>query len=672
MLPSGRSLILPLLFGLVAFAAARQQPAQPPTQAQQRPVFRGGTHFVRVDAYPMQEGRIVEGLGPDDFEVFEDDKPQKIESFDFLTFEGFTPDAELHEPQSQREGFDLAADPRYRVFVIFVDLAYSQQTGAVTPAADLDRIQQPLSNFLDRVLGPQDLFGFLTSRNSAKDLVLAQRSTVTKAQIADLWRSSLVDRDQADELDGCGCGNVTDLRTCEAMIYALKMRHRADDTYAALEGLIAQLGGIREERKNVILVTDQLTRTKPDTSALAKRGPVLPQPGVANGRLGVGDRQGVEGNDAYCASEFQRLGSIDFDVRYRDLLRDARKENVSFYPITPAGLQAPVTLAGVRAVTGAVDDLISLAHETDGLAIVNTNDLNGGMKRIADDLGAYYVLGYYTTNTKFDGGIRNIRVRYKGKPIRARRQYRAPTEAEIAALAAGPPQSPRSSGATAGPSPREAALTILERASRPFAAYVATSGKTLNVVAELSAASIQAGRWKNGADVDVTAIGANSEPLGTAKGKIDAGAFSTMIAVPMNGPRPARVSVRLQGEGSAPADDYVKLDPPSGTLVGDPIAYRSGSRIATRPVAGFEFARNEHLRVEWPVLAAALDRRELRLLDRNEKPLPVELPLAEDIAKKTIVLDISLSGLPHNDYLLELTAGAGGTVEKRLLAIRVK
>ena len=130
---------------------------------------------------------------------------------------------------------------------------------------------------------------------------------------------------------------------------------------------------------------------------------------------------------------------MDFDSRYRQLLQEARKENVSFYPITPGGLQAPVTVEGIDALKQTTDDLISLAHETDGIAIVNTNDLNGGMKRIADDLAAYYVLGYYTTNTKFDGGLRSIKVRLKanGKAVRARRQYRAPTQAEIAALAAG-------------------------------------------------------------------------------------------------------------------------------------------------------------------------------------------------------------------------------------------
>src|SRR5437764_3907498 len=141
----------------------------------------------------------------------------------------------------------------------------------------------------------------------------------------------------------------------------------------------------------------------------------------------------------------------------------------------------------------ATDDLISLANETDGIPIVNTNDLNGGMKRIADDLAAYYVLGYYTTNTKFDGGIRNIKVRLKssGKQIRARRQYRAPTEAEIAALASGVgTSSAAAASAPPPPSPYETALVALERASRPFAVYTAAAGKRLTVVAELSASSI--------------------------------------------------------------------------------------------------------------------------------------------------------------------------------------
>ena len=177
-------------------AAAGAAAGTTPTTAQQRPVFRGGTHFVRVDAYPTQDGRIVEGLGADNFEILEDGKPQMIEWFDFLKFETFTPGAERRDIRSQRDGFDLAADPHYRVFVIAVDMVFSGRT-------DLHFIQQPLVQFLQRVLGPMDLFGFITSRNSVKDLVLSQKSEVVESQIADLLRSSFIDKDDADDLDGC-------------------------------------------------------------------------------------------------------------------------------------------------------------------------------------------------------------------------------------------------------------------------------------------------------------------------------------------------------------------------------------------------------------------------------------------------------------------------------------
>ena len=446
-----------MVSGLLGALAAQQQEPQP-TAAQQRPVFRGGTHFVRVDAYPTHDGKIVENLKPEDFEVLEDGKPQQIDSFDFVRFDTFTPEAERRDPSSQREGFDLAADPRYRVFVIVTDLAFSTSAGAVVRNNDVIHIQQPLVNFLDRILGSQDLYGFVTSRNSVKDLVLARKSTVTQSQIMDMWRSSIIDKDDADQLFGCSAGSST--------LGAIQLRHRADMTYTLLHDLVRQLGSLRQERKNVVLATNLLPRWGPDQSLLKDRKPVLPRVGIVQGRLGTRDPMTVGAADeSYCAGEFLRLALMDFDPRFRELLREARKENVSFYVVTPGGLQAPVTIGDRDALKHATDDLISLAHETDGIAIVNTNDLNGGMKRIADDLAAYYVLGYYTTNTKFDGNVRQIKVRLKpsGTNIRARRQYRAPTEAEIAALSASAsrPGGGRGSGADAS-ALRETALAALD------------------------------------------------------------------------------------------------------------------------------------------------------------------------------------------------------------------
>jgi hypothetical protein len=145
-------------------------------------------------------------------------------------------------------------------------------------------------------------------------------------------------------------------------------------------------------------------------------------------------------------------------------------------------------------------------------------------------------------------------------------------------------------------------------------------------------------------------------------------------AVPVSLPASAmaaRVSVRLVSPGAPAADDWAKLPAAPTRLVAEPIAYRSSSRSAPRPVAAFAFARNERIRVEWPVLAS-LDRREVRLLDRAGKALPVELPLTEDPDKKQLVLDMSLSGIGRGDYLIELTAGAGPSTERLLLAMRIK
>lgn len=683
-----RGLAPGLLIGIIAAVGAAQQPTTPPavqaqlprpepgagsTAAQQRPVFRGGTHFVRVDAYPLKDGRVIEGLGAPDFEILEDGTPQTIDSLDFVRFDTFTPDATRRDPSSQREGFDLAADPRYRVFVIFADLTFSTSQGPFAAMNDLPHVQQPLVNFLDRILGPHDLYGFLTSRNSVKDLVLAQKSTVTSARIVDMWRASLIDRDEADGLVGCGCGNVKGPE-CDAIIGELQARHRADATYSTLRDLVGQLGSLRQERKNIVLATNLLPRRGPNTALLGRRGAASPRVGVVSGRLTSGDRTTPGAVDqSYCSAEFQRLAMMDFEPRYRELLRDAKKENVSFYVVTPGGLQAPATTSGMAALKHATDDLVALANETDGIAIVNTNDLNGGMKKIADDLAAYYVLGYYTTNTKFDGGVRNIKVRLRssGQAVRARRQYRAPTRSEIAALALGASTARSAPSAAASPSPAEAALTLLERANRPFAAYGASAGTQLTVVAELSAASIQAGRWKDGAEIAVATAAADGTELGTARGTLEPGTYSSTITLTPSA-RPARVSVRFtSGGGAPPADDWFVLEGSPGTLVGEGLAYRSASRVARRPVATFEFARNERVRVEFPVLKP-LDRREARLLDRSGKPLPVDLPLAEDPATHAAVVELSLSGLGRGDFLIELTAGAGGVVERRLLAIRIK
>lgn len=615
-----------------------------PTAAQQHPVFRGGTEFIRVDAYPSKDGKIIQGLTADDFQVFEDGRPQTIDSFDYITFPTWTPDQDRLHPDSDQSGFDLAVDPRYRVFVIVVDTFFSGKS-------DVHNAEKPLVTFVERTVGPHDLFGFLTTRNTAKDLILSQQTAMAESLIDDLFQSANTNDDEAEDFNTCHIPPNT--------LDALKTRFRADQTYTALESLVAKLGSLRQERKNIIFVSDSISRSKPAPDLKSSLTPAVPRAGVIAGVLGGGRQTPAEAPDRSCTTEALKLINLDFDSRYRGLLDDARRQNVAFYPIAPEGVTPQGTTEHA--------DLRSLASDTGGLAIVDTNDLDGGLHQIADDLSSYYLLGYYTTNTHWDGQPRTITVRLKstGEIVRARPGYRAPTADDIAALAAG--RSPKTD-APSDEALRESALSVLGRGSGLFAVYAARAGGSLTVVTELTPQALQSGRWKDGANLEIALANETGDILGNAHGRIGGGAVATVLTVPVTG-APVRASVRVRDAGGTAADG-IPLGAP-GVLVGDPLVYRWGIGIANRPVADFEFGRNERIRIDWPVLAP-LDRHEARLLDRNGHPIPVELPIADDPAHKTITLTMGLSGFGAGDYLIELTASGHGATDRKLLAIRVK
>ena len=93
---------------------------------------------------------------------------------------------------------------------------------------------------------------------------------------------------------------------------------------------------------------------------------------------------------------------------------------------------------------------------------MNTNDIAAGMKRIVDDVSAYYLLGYYSTNTTHDGRYRRIEVKTRppGLQVRARRGYFAPDNKPVrevltpAAAGAGAAQRDSNRTRRARPAPR--------------------------------------------------------------------------------------------------------------------------------------------------------------------------------------------------------------------------
>ena len=74
----------------------------------------------------------------------------------------------------------------------------------------------------------------------------------------------------------------------------------------------------------------------------------------------------------------------------------------------------------------------NIAANTGGFTVKNTNDLDAGIQRIADETRVFYLLGYVPTNGVRDGGFRQIEVGLrdgKGLRVRARKGYYAPSAA---------------------------------------------------------------------------------------------------------------------------------------------------------------------------------------------------------------------------------------------------
>ena len=640
--------------------AAQQPPVQPKGTEQKGPVFRVGAHLVTVDAYPTSGGgKIVKGLTPADFEVFEDGKPQKVEQLEFIDYDSPLPDDDRSVLLSAREGMDLAADSRYRVIVFVLDRqAFDKETWPPIRAALLE--------YLKNTVEPRDLIGLVTTDDPWESLVLGRRLGSIEEQLSDPDWLRVPYREDALVMAGCGMDGMVG-------------RVRAETTFSMLEGLVRLLGQVREDHSSIVFVTNGLPRVPANLHDDNTKSVSLPRTGLVNGRI-----QSVRNDmhQKYCEHEKNRLNLIDFDRRFGELTKEARASNISFYPIAvwnpnpvvpaaiPGSRMPPPLPIPVRTSPRFAETLVDLAKSTNGFAVPPMGDVSTGLNRIAGDVGSHYLLGYYTSNNKWDGKLRSIRVRLKrtGAEIRARRDYRAPTLEDIAALSA-----PRKPGEKIVAAPVAGALSVLSafRPSAQFYAYGAIAGKTMYVTIETPAIAVEAGRWKDGASIDVIAESAGGESLGIGRGRLAANGRAS-LQVPLEGPAaPSNMFVRLRAEGES-ITQRIAVGADRSVLVGDPLAFRSSARGLAIPAASFVFTRDERVRLEWPVLGA-VDRFEARLLDRYGLPLRFKVAIEDQpvMGARRLIANLVLTPLGRGDYVLELTASAGEQKEAHYLALRV-
>jgi VWFA-related protein len=652
---------------ILVLPLASQTPQPPAPAAPQRPAFRTEANFVRVDAFPTVDGRPIRDLTLEDFAVFEDGVRQNVSTFEHVEVRTGVTVPSRAEPNTIQQSVDALQNPRARVFVLFLDLSHVSIEGSW-------QVREPLVRLLDRVLGDEDLVGIMTPAMAASDIVFGRKTDVIKDGLRSRWpwgERHTIERDPTERVyEMC-------FPLLQDVVAEMTARKRERRTLEALQEAVNWLRDQREERKAILTVSEGWLLFRPNTALTQLRStgagtqerPPGPDPiGVGpDGRItraGRNSNTGVPKSE--CDADRLRLAQIDDLVLFRDIMDDANRANASFYTIDPRGLPAFDTPVGPRKAPGIVaqvnmlasrrDSLMTLANNTDGFAVINSNDIDKGLRRISDDLTSYYLLGYYSTNTKLDGRFRAIQVKVArpGVEVRARRGYKAATKEEVAiaqAAAAAPIPETGRRAAT------EAALSALGaiRPSAPLYAHaIAVRGvpTTVWVAGEFPRPMAAA----TSAIVTVSTAGATN----SAETKIAAGqrGFVIPVTLKVDASTPVDVRVRVAAAGEAALTDMVRIDATAGLSA--PLLFRRGPSTGNRlePAGQPLFSRTERVRMEIPTSGDGL-LTSARVLDRAGAPieLPVTLGDRTDAAgQRWLTADVILAPLAPGDYLVELEA----------------
>jgi VWFA-related protein len=675
----------------------QQQPAsaQPPASADQAPpVFRTGINFVRVDVIVSESksGNVVNDLQATDFDLTEDNKPQKIETFKLIKLDGGRADAIKEPPREIRTDDDEEAEASrddVRLFAIFLD-DYHVRRGTSMAA------RGPLTKFIENQLGPSDMVGLMYPLETTAAVRMTRSHSAVERGLAQ-FTGRKFDYTPKNDIEERYAYYPTE--TVE--------RIRTEVSLSAIKALIVHMGGLKEGRKALILVSEGYSYALPPQM----RNQNAQMPGFGNPAFG----SPMAGLNDPNEDRYNWLSGLDIDTDLREVYDTANKNNVAIYAVDPRGLATSefdisenINLqTDSKYLTATMDTLRVLAANTDGRAVVNRNDLAAGMQQITRDSSAYYLIGYNSTQAPSDGKFHEIKVRVKrpGIQVRARKGYWA-LNAEQTARALAPPK-------VGPPKAVEDALAVVNRPQRVSVVrtWLGTSrgenGKTrVTFVWEPTPKTVgdTSSRTEDPVRVSVIAAGTDGPPyfrgrvpdvaLASTSGSSSASAALAGGSAARGPSRvtfeapPGKMQLRLsiEGTGSQVLDTEVRdVTVPDLTKVqialGTPALFRARTARDYQqlkadpdavPAAGREFSRSDRILIRVPVYGPGDTSPPLsvHLLNRAGSPMS-QIPVSPSSKAGEQVIELPLAGLAPGEYLLEIKAGSDAEQAKELLGFRV-
>ncbi len=370
--------------------------------------FRVNSELVLVNVVVRDKnGKFVSNLPKNAFTILEDGKPQTISSFDFETTDlvAFPPVPEqqllnLPTPSTTTPAAAAAAPGKIdlnnrRLIVLFFDLTSLDEI-------DTDAAVKAAKNYVEKQMTPADMVGVIALGDS---LSLLQDFTSDRSKlVAALAKLSFsgegfAEGETGDSSSGPDTGEAFTPDDSEFNTF------NTDRRLQALQQVSESLARI-EQKKSIIYFSSGMNGT------------------------------GLENRS-----------------QLRNTINGAVSSNVSIYTMDARGLQAMVpggeasqaSMRGTGAYSGRAmqasfdanfnsqETLATLAADTGGRAFMDSNDFSQVFNRVQQDTGAYYLLGYRSTNSARDGRYRHITVRLnvpelKDAKLEFRRGYYAPRD----------------------------------------------------------------------------------------------------------------------------------------------------------------------------------------------------------------------------------------------------
>lgn len=347
-------------------------------------------------------GRPITTLKKEDFQLLEDGVAQKITVFDLqqLSSEPLAPMPFAQRPQTIEErAVSVAAGtsvttpapggskrfPDRRLIGLFFDMSSMQELEqALAREAAIKFIQtQMTAADVVSVMTFGTKFRVVQEFTDDRDLLIATLRRLTLGDASDLAGMAATAADEGDDSGGFAADQT------EFNIF------NTDRKLTALEDAARKLG-VYPEKKALI----------------------------------------------YFASGVEKTG-VENQSQLKATVNAAVRANVSFYPVDARGLVAfapggdasVASPRGTGILTGSSQNsrrssmndsqetLHTLAADTGGKALLDSNDLTLGIRQAQEDIRSYYTIGYYPANTAEDGKYRRLSIKLPGN-AQAKLDYR--------------------------------------------------------------------------------------------------------------------------------------------------------------------------------------------------------------------------------------------------------